>query len=465
MDKRLHRIYTSFAMKPRATFLLSLLLWFSASLLTSVNADYDDFVDYSFSCPAKVTCPQVCVSRVQDCPTEMQCRGNQTLCIDGSCVNGECSTFLESPCFTECAPVACARVVREHDACQRFYQELYNAAQECGVSDDDTVIGKSFLRSPLFTFIFSWICGVTLSITLWCAFNERMRPVQRSVKAFKVDCSDCFISNRHKYHQYRSHRVGWQTGYRAHPVGSLLYWTTIATAVGIHCLLGYLTMHYYILQGVFSNFQDSPFHSTEEVLRAFIIIWNIGFVWCFAFKWPESVSTLFLRRCDIRYATHITVIIESKNDSDEINSVFNNTHLYYPRKVLAIVGGYASSIMAVVFSQVDSRSSQGQPKTKFEVCRVQKDRAGGKYITFMYRRYHLHKSAFVPGEIHVGRTIQEISDSATKAYGLTNKQVRRRQNRVGGNEMKMEKPSLTGSLYIEFCKPFYIYQIFMIWSW
>ena len=36
---------------------------------------FGDYVDPTFSCPAKITCPDICVASVDDCPADAVCPG------------------------------------------------------------------------------------------------------------------------------------------------------------------------------------------------------------------------------------------------------------------------------------------------------------------------------------------------------------------------------------------------------
>ena len=89
-----------------------LLLKLFAGLTTSL-ADFGDFVDPTFNCPATTTCPVVCMAEDQQCPDALTCDEksglNSTLCMDGSCSTDCTSANLEfdpdeSPC-PSCRPV------------------------------------------------------------------------------------------------------------------------------------------------------------------------------------------------------------------------------------------------------------------------------------------------------------------------------------------------------------------------
>lgn len=146
---------------------MKFLLLLSAVLPLS-TAEFGDFVDYTFECPATTTCAQVCVSTVEDCPQETSCP-NGTLCVDGSCSeDGECDPDLENPCEDfECTPVACNRLVRTYDVCVEEYTSFYEASAECGYGEaavyDFDEIG--------FVIVYIWVVFNVLSVILWCYYK------------------------------------------------------------------------------------------------------------------------------------------------------------------------------------------------------------------------------------------------------------------------------------------------------
>ena len=115
----------------------AMLGWTSTSRnVAFVRAEFGDYADLSFECPATTTCRQICVADVTDCPSETACPNQgERLCVDGSCAV-ECNDDeLESPCWYYCAPVACNRVVDTLDQCKTKYAELYDYEAECGAEE------------------------------------------------------------------------------------------------------------------------------------------------------------------------------------------------------------------------------------------------------------------------------------------------------------------------------------------
>ena len=97
----------------------------------AVQADFGDYVDPTFNCPAMTTCRQVCVPTVSECPLEMQCADGEQLCLDGSCAL-QCTGNEVTPCEHDCAPVACAKVIDTIPNCGTKYGPLLDFEAECG---------------------------------------------------------------------------------------------------------------------------------------------------------------------------------------------------------------------------------------------------------------------------------------------------------------------------------------------
>ena len=46
--------------------------------------------------------------------------------------------------------------------------------------------------------------------------------------------------------------------------------------------------------------------------KSFQVVWMVGFFWCFLLKYPPSLSSLFLRRCQPIDATYVSVVAPIK---------------------------------------------------------------------------------------------------------------------------------------------------------
>ena len=123
-----------------------------------------DYAEISGACPARTTCPLVCVANATDCPTI--CNDGLLLCNDGIC-SESCDDGIETPCECDGLPVACAKVVDFYDVCFERFQSFYDTDSECLEAASDE-IPLFFFTEPPFIFCYVWISAVTVLVYLWC---------------------------------------------------------------------------------------------------------------------------------------------------------------------------------------------------------------------------------------------------------------------------------------------------------
>ena len=151
--------------------MLSPLFWLvSLSLLHCSTAEFGDYVDPTFSCPAATTCVQVCVAVVDDCPDAMVCDDDRILCADGTCA-AVCDADVETPCEFECAAVACPKVIDTYDQCKAKYGPWYDAEAKCGSIETMEETKLLHFNEPGYIAAYVWAGVVTAMIVLWCAFK------------------------------------------------------------------------------------------------------------------------------------------------------------------------------------------------------------------------------------------------------------------------------------------------------
>ncbi|GKY97857.1 hypothetical protein MPSEU_000743700 [Mayamaea pseudoterrestris] len=415
-----------------------------------VNADFGDAVDPTFNCPAFTTCKQVCVAKAQDCPDEMLCPANQTLCKDGSC-SSTCDASLESPCQYDCAPVACHKVDSYYDSCLSTYGPWYNNETTCGETEEE-LLHKYSMREPVFVILYVWISLLTLCIVAWCAYNQRIAPVSGSVQPLNVQVD-------------KEEATSWQTGYRRHLIGSLLYGWTCLTLLGMHALLGWLSVQYYIQQELLTGVVGGKFEDEENLLKIFEILWMVFFVFSFALKWPYSIKSLFLRRCELHRATHVAVCIHKA--AAESEETFNSGYMSFLRLLFANVRLTMGRIMSLIFSDVDDFGQKKGRNGTYRFCVIQTNSEGSRYFVFGFRHYNFDSDdgRFKPGVYSIGTTLSDIVTAGKVQGGLTNEEADARRQIVGPNAIEMDKPNLIKIITKEFLKPFYTYQLFMVWTW
>jgi hypothetical protein len=339
--------------------------------LAFVRADFGDFVDPTYDCPALTTCVQVCVADVNDCPPEMLCNSTETLCADGSCAT-ECDPSLETPCAYDCAPVACHKVVDYYDACFDKYAAEYAFESQCG--EEESAAHVFQWNEAVFVFLYCWIAFVTVLILAWSFFNQKMRPVAGST----VWLEDGEVSKT-------------LTGYKTGIVGDFVYAMTLLTLLGFQILLATTTALYYVQQEAITRWR-MIFEDEEQVLLAFEIVWCVGFFWTFALKWPSSIRSLCLRRCILGEATSVAVFVpdEERKDLKPSTKCISLIKLFLANMSCVIDG-----FMAFLFSDTPRTKLNGS----FLHCRVKRDEDGSRYFYFNFRRYNLNEETgvYVPG--------------------------------------------------------------------
>jgi hypothetical protein len=142
-----------------------------------VQADNGGYVDLTFTCDVTVTCPQICATSINDCPSLVKCSGTEKLCNDGSCAVF-CDPSLASPCqeISPCAPVACASIDAFYDSCKKDFGSWYEFATNCPLlqPEDDA---SSELEPNLswtkwsYIFVYAWVSTITGAIVSWCWYK------------------------------------------------------------------------------------------------------------------------------------------------------------------------------------------------------------------------------------------------------------------------------------------------------
>ena len=262
---------------------------------------------------------------------------------------------------------------------------------------------------------------------------------------------------------------GVQIGYRFHVLGELLHVLTLLTFAGWVAVMGFLTIQYYALDGnQHVHRRKIHFEDEEQLLKTFIITWSVGFVWCFALKWPFTIQSLFLRRCQLHASSHVAVFVKRSATSDQ--TVTRNTNdksgclgFNFFKDLFDRSFGYVRIFMAFVFSDRDCFHLSED--SIYQICRVQHDAEGTRFFVFLFRRYNFDAKTglFAPGRWVVGESLQDLQAAADTDVGLSRKDVEERYRVVGLNSIEMEKPWYLRVVRREFSRPFYTYQLFMIW--
>lgn len=447
----------------RPSLLLLLLL-----ACATIEADWGDYADHSFQCPALTTCAAVCVSDISECPYNLTCHEDPALQL---CDNGrECVHNLEdcpeddNPCAANpCGnSVACKRVNMYEDECAQF-QEFYQAMFDCDYVEVRAPRNKGAAHNGEtiswttsgHVFFYTWICVVTVILLSWCAYNQRFCPVGQTVPLHDFTTGGRRRSSYSSLEGSNDPVLWTQTGYKTTKVGTFIYVLVLITLVGFHALLAAVTAFYYAQQRGYGP--AHPYKNDIQVLYAFELTWVISFFWTLALKWPASIQALFLRRCTLSEATHIAVFAPMKHtvrqnrdtvsQSDYINRIKDMTTIFFK---------WLDAFFAFLFSEVNRPNVPG----RYYFHKVDDE----KSFTFRLRRYNWDDvtETFMPGMMTIGHSVEDMLHHRD---GLTSEQVEERRKVVGKNCIPMEKPTILSVTINEFSKIFYFYQIFIIWWW
>ena len=414
-----------------------------------------------------------------------------SLCPDGTCVEASdgCEGREESPCPYDCAPVACQKVDNSYAACQALYQGYWHAETTCGEAEYEDEAHLYTFTEPGFIVCYVWFGAVPLLLFVWCFYNQRISSVLPescqtldlgSPKGQLSDTTESTTVNEEDRtikddvsNQQEDRRIAWQTGYKFHPVGFMMYFLTFTTISGVYFLLIWLIIQYYIQQGAIRWWWvTGRFDDEIQVLLCFILVWMYGFVFVFSLKFPHSIQSIHLRRCNIFDADYIAIAVQRINVS-EAEVTFSTDYMRGLKTFFSRFYGCVHVILTFIFSDKSFFGCERKGDATFVVRPVHIDKDGTKYIIFEFRRYNLNnatKSAtkialkYVPGVWKMPNTNGDFL-SLDDNEGLSENEVEKRRRVVGHNRIEMENPSFLREFKRELSTPFYTYQIFMVFSW
>lgn len=186
-------------------------------------------------------------------------------------------------------------------------------------------------------------------------------------------------------------------------------------------------------------------------------MWFIGFLWTFVFQWPYSIESLFLRRCNLDQATHVAVEAPTKKAKVTASS---NSRAAWGLLLFQTIWYPFDLFLRTVLSYPHAKVNH---ETSF--CKVTKSGDGYRSFYFRMSRYvfnQIKNASFIPGSVEIGQTIGDLIDLRG---GLSTEKATENFQIAGDNIIRMDKPTMLGSIVKEFSKSFYVYQNFMVWTW
>jgi hypothetical protein len=175
------------------------------------------------------------------------------------------------------------------------------------------------------------------------------------------------------------------------------------------------------------------------------------------------MKILHLRRCVLGEATHVAVCVKKTDNDGEV--IFNESYIGNLRRFFSGFYQIVHEMMTCIFSDKNTFGVERGGEGIYTLSQVQIDTDGTRFFMFMFRRYNLDVASgkFVPGVWNLLTTIQDIC-AADLSNGLSTAEVEARRHVVGRNLIEMKRPNPIRTMMREFSKPFYTYQIFMVWS-
>lgn len=214
----------------------------------------DYYSEVPDACPAKTSCPVLCVYDEPYCPTK--CPKGYNLCLDGSCSIETCDPMLWSPCECDALYFACPRVTDFLDDCMVRFEAEYDNVTICLELQDYNTLKVSFV-SFWFMFFYCWMAGLTVLFIGWCYYNQKIHPVPESEAILLPLMSS------------EDGREWIQIGYKFHWIGFTICFLVWLTLWGFQCLLIFLTICYYMQQGSITRW-PLVFEDEMQSLEAFM---------------------------------------------------------------------------------------------------------------------------------------------------------------------------------------------------
>lgn len=280
----------------------------------------------------------------------------------------------------------------------------------------------------------------------------------------------------------RTKTVFVQMGMKDTWVGMLLYYFVVLTGVVILCFLGYLSCNcYWYWDDCVIDPTDCPdgdlvacqvqIDACYQDMRRWlvpdgtlsltflIIIWNFGALFFFVVKYSPVLRYHFRTSCSLADATTVRIWMTKKTEVASVDP--NLLKMHHCNQAFEQC---LARIFAFIFSDVNNPTVEG----RFFYANVMVDAQGVRSIFHHFKKYVYTEtsSTFEEAEIRLGAGPKPtLADLHNCAKGLTEEEANRRISLVGPNVVDLPKPSVIAEFISEGTRPFYVYQIWMMWPW
>jgi hypothetical protein len=248
-------------------------------------------------------------------------------------------------------------------------------------------LNHSFLKvKDAFSFVFLLVltfCFSSLALSL--SFSSSLTVAHQSYSRKEVDNSGCH-----------------QSGLQQSIVGMILYGAVLLTMIGLQIILLLLVICYYFILDRADVEKDtpglnmgwSPFSDAPNSLYVFIIAWAVSFAFVAFFHRPQSLYSVFLRRCELREANTVAVFMP---DSRGVETLVKDGRVA-GEGFFAKFAEYFDKGLSFMFSEPEHK----EPGT-VTYCHIATDDQGVRYFEYQMRRYNFHpeEDTFLPAEFSI----------------------------------------------------------------
>lgn len=455
--------------------------------ILSRAVSYGGHPDYDFSCPweephallaADGFCNPICVADIADCPASLQPDAGSVVCGDGFQYP---SNGVDDPCNSTFGPIVdmcadntlCGKTVscrRDNISICEIFSDLMIVNIGCEEDynyEAGEILSTSEGGFSFFPIFFTLVAVLAIAYTIlnqW-AFpsgkqvvvaieKEEGKEATLETKEMETTTDDLLRSVL-RDPKFNAQFLVVQTGYVVDIAGRLIFALLLLVAIMFQIGLIITTISYYAhdTPGAWQ-----PIPNYMQGLVWFIILWHVASLYMIALLYPRHLRQVFYRRTPLKDAAFVEIWHRSQQE----------TNL---KDVGGIIVQRSYMLMEMFFKGFNFVMNtficyQEKRLPGFSTyCPVQVNPVTGmKTMTFQLRQfvYDEKTEAFIPATVELPDTCQGLF--AVRG-GLSTEDAEKRLNVVGPNVIAVPPPSVLREFAKEFTRGFYIYQMFMAWTW
>ncbi|KAJ1673591.1 hypothetical protein EV182_004935, partial [Spiromyces aspiralis] len=424
-------------------------------------------------------CPVLCTKSFDDCPSDIRpsdCPTDKQLCEDGTCQDS-CANVV-NPCLCGFSP---EELVTPYVACPKYSGMVTVPAFDPGIKQQQTELacGKQFgilsanatvdtqfdtvpewkanatnsrymwlqcptpqnptftFHEPMFISFYSILGGTLALLILWHLYKKlRERGVARLRQRVAALDEDGGTGTK-------AYEPLLLRGFKRDLFGMFLFCLVLLVTAGWIVLMAVIVSDYY---GKLDGTPFGVFLSSKTSSAIFIFVWHLAAAWLgVVTACQHRIKNYFRIECGLPSAHYIQV----EERRQEVTMMESRSRLldrirYYERLAKRFVG------FDIVATTIRVRTTTASNNSH-------------RYIEYHCTRYLQDElGIFAPYVFHLGNTHRELLANAS---GLTTREARARETRIGENFVQVTVPSVPRALFEEFAAFFYLYQMMCLWVW